>query len=76
MSFADDKVAESTSRHRSILVVDDEKLQREQLVDSLSDLDVGKVHAFKFVTRVARDLQHLVVHAQSGSVHGNVNNAH
>ncbi|MBT5571330.1 MAG: response regulator [Alphaproteobacteria bacterium] len=40
MSVAHENMAESTSEHPSILVVDDEKLQRDQLVDSLSDLDV------------------------------------
>ena len=40
MSVAHENMAESTSEHPSILVVDDEKLQRDQLVDGLSDLDV------------------------------------
>jgi two-component system response regulator AtoC len=41
MSLASENVSEETSDRRSILVVDDEKLQRDQLVDSLSDLEVS-----------------------------------
>jgi len=41
MSFAYDNIATVHADRRTILVVDDEKLQRDQLVDSLSDLDVG-----------------------------------
>jgi two-component system response regulator AtoC len=41
MSLASENVSEETSDRRSILVVDDEKLQRHQLVDSLSDLEVS-----------------------------------
>ncbi len=41
MSFAQENVTPIQADRRSILVVDDEKLQRDQLVDSLSDLDVG-----------------------------------
>ena len=41
MSLASENVSEETSDRRSILVVDDEKLQRDQLVDSSSDLEVS-----------------------------------
>jgi two-component system response regulator AtoC len=41
MSLASENVSEETSDRRSILVVDEEKLQRDQLVDSSSDLEVS-----------------------------------
>lgn len=41
MSISHENPTDSGAVHRSILVVDDEKLQRDQLVDCLSDLDVG-----------------------------------
>ncbi|MBO6784317.1 MAG: response regulator [Alphaproteobacteria bacterium] len=41
MSFAHDNVVPVQTERRTVLVVDDEQLQREQLVDCLSDLDVG-----------------------------------
>ena len=41
MSMAYEGLADGGAAHRSILVVDDEKLQRNQLVYCLSDLDVG-----------------------------------
>lgn len=39
-AIAHDSLTDPGVTRRSILVVDDEKLQRDQLVDSLSDLDV------------------------------------
>lgn len=41
MSFAGEIANDVSPEARSILVVDDEKLQRDQLVASLSDLNVG-----------------------------------
>lgn len=41
MSLAYENTPTGAVEHRSILVVDDEKLQRDQLVDCLSDLNVG-----------------------------------
>jgi len=41
MSFAGEIANDVLPEARSILVVDDEKLQRDQLVASLSDLNVG-----------------------------------
>ena len=41
MSIVYEGLSDGGAEHRSILVVDDEKLQRDQLVDCLSDLDVG-----------------------------------
>lgn len=41
MSLAHGNFQISQEGHRSILVVDDEKLQRDQLVECLSDLNVG-----------------------------------
>lgn len=45
MSLAQDNFPSGRDEHRSILVVDDEKLQREQLVECLSDLSVGVFQA-------------------------------
>lgn len=41
MSSVHDEIQSGADEHRSILVVDDEKLQREQLVACFSDLNVG-----------------------------------
>ena len=41
MSLASENMSGETSDRRSILVVDEEKLQRDQLVDSSSDLEVS-----------------------------------